>query len=144
MIRRDVKPAMIYQLNRMLGEACRFAVTNRWITSNPTEGTTRPKYVQTRSTTEKIQKPAQACAIKLPREVLTIRADEDLHQYLRRVATCATTAATTACGSMKLAYKRLGCGDFTENIAESPVRCEPTTTHQLSFLSVAHSGCQAC
>ncbi len=49
-------------------------------------------------------------AIRLPRSVLTILPNEQLHHYLSRVAAAAMTAATRSCGSAALASVRLGTG----------------------------------
>ena len=47
-------------------------------------------------------------AIILPDEILTIEADEQLHDYLSRVAGAAMEAAISACGSKEAAFIRLG------------------------------------
>src|SRR5581483_8896364 len=46
--------------------------------------------------------------IKLPRSVLTIRSEEQLHQFLSRVAAAAMSAATRSYGSSAQAARRLG------------------------------------
>jgi hypothetical protein len=46
--------------------------------------------------------------IILPDEILTIEADEQLHDYLSRVAGSAMEAAIYACGSQEAAFIRLG------------------------------------
>ena len=47
-------------------------------------------------------------AIILPDDILTIEADEQLHDYLSRVAGAAMEAAISACGSKEAAFIRLG------------------------------------
>ncbi len=47
-------------------------------------------------------------AVVLPDEILTIEADEQLHDYLSRVAGAAMEAAISSCGSKEAAFIRLG------------------------------------
>ena len=58
--------------------------------------------------------------IRLPRSILVIRPNEQLHQYLSRVAAEAMSAAAKSYGSAGLAALRLGTAD-----AEDP---EPATS----------------
>lgn len=51
---------------------------------------------------------AKRKVIKLPRSVLTIRSEEELHQFLSRVAAAAMSAATRSYGSSAQAAQRLG------------------------------------
>jgi hypothetical protein len=53
-------------------------------------------------------RPTQPNTIILPDEILTIEADEQLHDYLSRVAGTAMEAAIYACGSQEAAFIRLG------------------------------------
>ena len=53
-------------------------------------------------------RPTIPNAIILPDEILTIEADEQLHDYLSRVAGAAMEAAISACGSKEAAFIRLG------------------------------------
>lgn len=53
-------------------------------------------------------RPTQPNTIILPDEILTIEADEQLHDYLSRVAGAAMEAAIYACGSQEAAFIRLG------------------------------------
>lgn len=60
--------------------------------------------------------------IRLPRSLLVILPNEQLHHYLSRVANAAMSAATKSYGSAALAALRLGTAD-----SEDP---EPTTAAQ--------------
>lgn len=51
---------------------------------------------------------AKRKVIKLPRSVLTIRSEEELHHFLSRVAAAAMSAATRSYGSSAQAARRLG------------------------------------
>lgn len=53
-------------------------------------------------------RPTSPNTIILPDEILTIEADEQLHDYLSRVAGAAMEAAIYACGSQEAAFIRLG------------------------------------
>jgi len=53
-------------------------------------------------------RPTRPNTIILPDEILTIEADEQLHDYLSRVASAAMEAAIYACGSQEAAFIRLG------------------------------------
>jgi len=57
--------------------------------------------------------------ITLPRSILVIKADEQLTEYLSRVAAAAMTAATNTCGTAQKAAVRLGT-------AQEPPVDEPT------------------
>lgn len=61
-------------------------------------------------------------AIRLPRTILLILPNEQLHHYLSRVAAAAMSAATNSYGSAALAALRLGTAD-----SEDP---EPTAPAQ--------------
>jgi hypothetical protein len=66
--------------------------------------------------------PSKRRPIRLPRSILVIRPNEQLHHYLSRVANAAMSAATKSYGSATLAALRLGTSD-----SEDP---EPTTPAQ--------------
>ncbi|MGH9956701.1 MAG: hypothetical protein ACREBC_06175 [Pyrinomonadaceae bacterium] len=53
-------------------------------------------------------RPTRPNTIILPDEILTIEPDEQLHDYLSRVAGSAMEAAIYACGSQEAAFIRLG------------------------------------
>jgi len=55
--------------------------------------------------------PSITKSIQLPRSVLVIKSDEQLTQYLSRVAAAAVIAATKTCGSPQQAAVRLGTAD---------------------------------
>jgi hypothetical protein len=63
--------------------------------------------------------PSKRRPIRLPRSTLVIRPNEQLHQYLSRIAAEAMSAAAKSYGSAALAALRLGTAD-----AEDP---EPAT-----------------
>ncbi len=63
--------------------------------------------------------PSKRRPIRLPRSILVIRPNEQLHQYLSRIAAEAMCAAAKSYGSAALAALRLGTAD-----AEDP---EPAT-----------------
>ena len=55
--------------------------------------------------------PSKRRPIRLPRSILVIRPDEQLHQYLSRIAAQAMSAAAKSYGSAALAAFRLGTAD---------------------------------
>lgn len=58
--------------------------------------------------------------IRLPKSITVIGVDEELSQYLSRVAEAAMVAATKACGSPKKAALRLGTADDLPDERELP------------------------
>jgi hypothetical protein len=58
--------------------------------------------------------------IRLPKSITVIGVDEELSQYLSRVAAAAMVAATKACGSPKKAALRLGTADDLPDERELP------------------------
>src|ERR1700730_17495064 len=56
-------------------------------------------------------RPSNRKQIRLPRSILTIKAEEELNQFLSRVAAAAMNAATRSYGSPALAARRLGTSD---------------------------------
>ena len=90
-------------------------------------------------------RPTSPNTIILPDEILTIEADEQLHDYLSRVAGAAMEAAIYACGSQEAAFIRLGSKASQERSASplprpanrptlvlAPAREQPQTGRQPS------------
>ena len=60
--------------------------------------------------------------IRLPRSILVILPNEQLHHYLSRVAAAAMSAATKSYGSAALAALRLGTADSGDPETTTPVQ----------------------
>lgn len=70
--------------------------------------------------------PPTSEIIRLPTSILRIKADEQLADYLSRVAAAAMTAATKACGNPNRAALRLGTTTSDHETTEISEHSRPT------------------